>query len=493
LLAATLLLAACAQLEGLDAEQRVPCLDDCPADAGPTGPTTDAPSGWTEAATGDSAAAVADSSSPPADSSAASDDAPLPAVDSAVGDAPWPADARSPSTEGGAEAGPTWTYRRSIALTSDAPAPLAGEPVLVIVPPTFDSTHAGANGDDLRFSTTPQHSDDLPYFVESWSPGAANYVWVRVPNVPVGSSTITMFYGNPAAAAASSFAATFPNAMRTAGGGAGSFVATGDIAVDWFELRAGDTVILPQGAPLHITARRVILAGIVGGNGRGFAGGSVPDHPGSGPGGGAVSNPVDTESSGGGGNAGTGGHGGEHTAGKGGAGGASAGTETGDDIAIGSGGGATNANAGGAGGGAVSVLGWRTTILDVVRADGLLNVGGASVNGGGGAGGGILVAGYSLELAGATLSAVGGSGGNCILSTGSGGGGGSGGRIKMKHRPNGQLTAPATTAVTGGAGGTCAGTTAAGVGGSEGTTYVDAQSMLVTGVESAVGNETSLE
>jgi hypothetical protein len=63
----------------------------------------------------------------------------------------------------------------------------------------------------------------------------------------------------------------------------------------------------------------------------------------------------------------------------------------------------------------------------------------------------------------------------------------------MKHRPNGQLTAPATMAVAGGAGGTCAGTTAAGVGGSDGTTYVDAQSLLVTGVESAVGNETSLE
>jgi hypothetical protein len=378
-------------------------------------------------------------------------------------------------------------------LTSDAPAPLAGEPVLVIVPATFDATHASASGDDLRFSSTPQHSDDLPYFIESWTPGAASYVWVRVPEVPVGSSSITMLYGNPAATAASSFAATFPNAMRTAGGGAGSFVATGNIAVDWFELRAGDTVILPQGTQLQISARRVILAGTVGGNGRGFAGGSVPDHPGGGPGGGGISSPVDTESSGGGGNAGTGGHGGAHTAGTGGAGGSSAGTETGDDIAMGSGGGATNANAGGAGGGAVSVLGWRTTILDVVRADGLVNIGGASVNGGGGAGGGILVAGHSLELAGAMLSAVGGSGGNCIQSTGSGGGGGSGGRIKLKHRPNGQLTAPATMAVAGGAGGTCASTTAAGVAGSDGTTYVDAQSTLVTGVESAVGTETSLE
>jgi hypothetical protein len=415
-------------------------------------------------------------------------------MDSAVDGPPAPADAgpTDASTEDERPAVSPWPFRRAITLTSDAPAALAGEPVLVVVPPTFDATHANAAGDDLRFSTTAEHGDDLPYFIESWTPASSSYVWVRAPNVPVGTSTIYMFYGNPSAAAASSFAVTFPKAQRTAGGGAGSFIATGDIAVDWFELRAGDTLILPQGAPLRISARRVILAGLVGGNGRGFAGGPVPNMPGAGPGGGGVSNPVDTESSGGGGSAGLGGHGGEHVAGHGGAGGASSGTFSGDDIAMGSGGGATNANAGGAGGGAVTVLGWRTTVLDVVRADGLVNIGGSDRNGGGGAGGGILIAGYSLELGGATLSALGGSGGDCIQSSGSGGGGGSGGRIKLKHRPNGGLIAPAMMAVTGGAGGTCAGTTAPGLPGSTGTTYVDALSTVVTGVEAAIGPEQTL-
>jgi hypothetical protein len=455
-------------------------------DASATEATVDAPAAVTEAATDTATAPGADAAI--RDSASATGDA-----GSSPGDSASPSDARSPGNEGGGEAGSPWAFQRPVALTSDAPAALASEPVLVIVPATFDAAHAKANGDDLRFSTTIGHGDDLPYFIESWTPGTLSFVWVLLPSVPVGSSTIYMFYGNPAAAAASSFAATFPHAMRTTGGGAGSFVATGDIAVDWFELRAGDTVILPQGVPLQISARRVILAGTVGGNGRGFLGGSVPDNPGGGPGGGSVSKPADTESSGGGGNAGSGGHGGEHTAGNGGAGGAATGTATGDDIAVGSGGGATNANAGGAGGGAITVLGWRTTVLDVVRADGLLNVGGAPINGGGGAGGGILLAGYSLELAGATLSAKGGSGGNCIQSTGSGGGGGSGGRIKLKQRPNGQLVAPTTMAVTGGPGGTCAGTTATGVAGSGGTSTVDAQSTLVKGVESAVGAETSLD
>lgn len=483
LAAAFLSISACAQIEGLGSIERVACLDDCGVDAGAVdaAPTP----------TSDGAPATADGMPDRAVDAAA--DA---AMESGVDGALPPADTGPPPADGPSEDAPatvaSWAYHRAIALSSDASSARSNEPVLVIVPATFDATHAKANGDDLRFSTSAQHSDDLTYYIESWTPGAPSYVWVRVPNVPVGASTLHVFYGNPSAAPVSSFAATFPNAQRTAGGGAGSFVATGDIAVDWFELRAGDTLLLPQGALLHISARRVILAGLVGGNGRGSGGGPVPDTAGNGPGGGGVSNPVDTESSGGGGNAGAGGHGGEHTAGHGGAGGAPTGTATGDDVAMGSGGGATNANAGGAGGGAVSVLGWRTTVLDLVRVDGLPSVGGADRNGGGGAGGGILIAGYSVELAGATLSALGGSGGDCLQSTGGGGGGGSGGRIKVKHRPNGSLTPAAAMNVTGGAGGTCSGTTAPGAAGATGTTSVDAASTLVTGIEATLGPEQTL-
>ena len=490
LLAPLLLLAACAQIEGLDSTQRVACLDDCPGDGGAGDGGIDAASG--DAAPGD-VATTGDggSETAPAESGADAAIAPDAGIDAASesGVDASPTDA---ATENDAPVVAAWTFHRAITLSSDAPAALSNEPVLVVVPASFDATHAKPGADDLRFSTNAAHSDDLTYYVESWNAGAPSYVWVRVPSVPTGASTLHAFYGNPAAAAASSFAATFPGAQRTAGGGAGSFIATADIATDWFELRAGDTLILPQGAPLHISARRVILSGIVGGNGRGSAGGAIPDGVGGGPAGGGISNPVDSDSSGGGAYGGAGGMGGAHGAGKGGPGGAANGTGSGDDVAMGSGGGATTANAGGAGGGAVTILGWRTTVLDLVRADGLPSVGGSDRNGGGGAGGGILVAGYSVELAGATFSAVGGAGGNCLQSSGSGGGGGSGGRIKLKHRPNGSLTSPAATTVTGGPGGTCSGTNAAGVAGAAGTTYVDAASTLVTGVEASVGPEQSL-
>jgi hypothetical protein len=475
LLSAATLLAACAQIEGLGGIERVSCLDDCPQDAG---------------ATESAAPAHVDAGVP------APPPPPPPAVDGGTesgidgGVDAGGTDAPPPPVDGNTP--PSWLYHREVALTSDAPAALSNEPVLVVLPAMFDASHAKPGGDDLRFSTSATHADDLSYYVESWSPGATSYVWVSVPSVPVGESTIHMFYGNASSAAASSFAATFPHAMRTAGGGSGSFIATGDIAVDWFELRAGDTLILPQGVPLNISARRVILSGIIGGNGRGFAGGTTPDGQGGGGCGGGPSHPVDTESSGGGGNGGIGGHGGEHVAGNGGPGGAAAGTATGADVAPGCGGGAANANAGGAGGGAVSVLGWRTTALDLVRADGLQNVGGSDRNGGGGAGGGILVAGYLLDLSGVTLSAVGGTGGDCAQSSGSGGGGGSGGRIKLKVHPGGALTPPASMTVTGGAGGTCSGTAAAGAAGSAGTTSTDMASAIVTGVEASLGVEQAL-
>lgn len=466
------LLAACAQIQGLDQEQKVACLDDCAPDAA----GFVASDGAADAGATDAGAANG------GDASAASDAQPV--VDTGT-----PQDATS---EDSAITGPSWSLRRAVTLVSDARTALANEPVLVVLPATFDASHVKSGGDDLRFSTSPQHTDDLPYYIESFSPGAASYVWVSVPSVPVGTSTIYLFYGNAAAAPASSFAATFPHAMRTAGGGAGSFVASGDIAVDWFELRAGDTLITPQGAALHLTARRVILSGIVGGNGRGAAGGATPDGHGGGANGGAASNPVDTESSGGGGNAGAGGHGGEHVVGNGGAGGPATGTAAGDDVAVGGGGAAANANAGGAGGGAISVVGWRTTVANVIRADGLQNVGGSTRNGGGGAGGTVLIGGHLLDVSTATLSAVGGAGGDCAASTGSGGGGGGGGRIKLKVHPGGTFAPPATMTVTGGAGGTCAGTTAPGAAGAAGTTSVDNAATIVTGVAASLGGESAL-
>ena len=379
-----------------------------------------------------------------------------------------------------------WAYRRTVALDSDVMMPLVKHAVLVVIPAAFDYSHASPNGDDLRFTTDVRRADELPYFVEDWKPGAASHVWVTVPTVPPGPSSLHVFYGKPSAAPASSFATTFPNARRTTGGGSGSFVATGDIDVDWFELRAGDTLTLAAGVPLRIGARRIIVAGMIVGSSRGSAGGAIPSAPGSGPGGGMI---VAGSGAGGGGYGGAGGRGGSDMNGAGGAGGAAYGTPAGVDIAMGSGGGTMDSKPAGAGGGALTLVGWRVSVSNAITMDGGVGGGLSGQNSGGGSGGGILIGGWSVDLAGATLAANGGSGGPCAQAANDAGGGGSGGRIKIRRRMSGSLVAASSLTVTGGAGGAGAGSTAPGANGSAGTTNVDQASSFAQGVETSLGAE----
>lgn len=379
-----------------------------------------------------------------------------------------------------------WAYERAVALSSDAPAPLAKVAVLVVLPKDFDYAHAAPNGDDLRFTSDVTRADDLPYFIENWAPGGVSHVWVVVPAVPIGPSLLHAFYGKPSAPPMSSFVAAFPSARRTSGGGMGSFVATAGIDVDWFELRAGDILTLAAGVPLRINARRIIIAGTITGEGRGSAGGAVPMAPGTGPGGGMISA---GSGAGGGGYGGAGGKGGSDN-GNGGAGGVAHGTASGTDIAMGSGGGTMDSKPAGAGGGALSLVGWRVSVTNVITMDGSVGGGLSGQNSGGGSGGGILIAGWSVDLSGATLTASGGAGGPCAQAANDAGGGGGGGRIKIKRRSTGSLVPTPSMAVLGGQGGAGAGTTAPGSPGVVGTTNVDEASVFAQGVDATLGPET---
>lgn len=459
-LACAFTLVACAQLQGLDDYQKVDCVGDCQDAATTTPATPNTP--------------VQNTSD--ADASFAGEDAEAATAD-AGNDAP--ASGRYAA----------WSYRRALALTSDAPTGAAGETVLISLPPAFNATHAKPNGDDLRFSTTVNGAVELSYFVEKWVAGGESLVWVRVPTANGLPSEIYMFYGNPSAPAGSNFGAAFPNAQRTTGGGAGSFTANGDIQVDWFELRAGDTLTLQPGAPLQIRAKRIIIAGTIDGNGKGHAGGLLGNASGHGPGGGQVSNPIHTEGGGGGGYGGAGGRGGEDVAGSGGVGGVAYGTTNGDDVQMGSGGASSDTRSGGAGGGGISLLGWRTSVSGVIRMNGVAGEGGTDRNGGGGAGGGILIGSASLDLSGAVLTANGGPGGGCSAPAHDGGGGGAGGRIKLRSRPSESFIDAATVTASQGAGGSGANTTAPGVEGAAGSTHASQTSTLAKGITSTLGAE----
>jgi hypothetical protein len=393
------------------------------------------------------------------------------------------------SSSGSAVSTPGFAYRRTITLTSDAPAALSKRAVHVVLPKTFDYTHVLPNGADLRFHAA-NVAEELPYYVENWERGGESWVWVLVPVVPVGTSEVTLVYGNPSAPPQTSFEATFPRAQRTLGGGSGSFAATGDIDVDWFELRAGDTLSLSPGVPLKITAERIIIAGTIDGNGRGHPGGASTFQNGSGPGAGRIATTGDA--TGGGGYGGAGGRGGSDTVGAGGAGGPANGTATGSDIALGSGGASAAVSPGGAGGGAVSLFGWKATVTGAIKMNGGNGAGLAAQNSGGGSGGGILAAACFLELGGAVLEANGGAGGPCSTASNDGGGGGGGGRIKLRRRAKGAYVAPTSMTAKLGPGGGGAATTAPGQNGSDGTTDVNESSNELTGVETSLGPETEI-
>ncbi|MBX3199253.1 MAG: DUF2341 domain-containing protein [Labilithrix sp.] len=389
--------------------------------------------------------------------------------------------------------GPTgWAHRRPVTVVNDTSRALANHAVLVALPPSFGYEKASADGADLRFSRHDNHADDLPYFIESWQPEGESLAWVLVPSVPPGTSSLQMFYGNGNVPAVSRFESVFPKAQRTAGGGAGSFTAAAKIEVDWFELRAGDTLTLPAGAPLEIRAQRIIVAGSVEGDGRGHPGGEVGSLQGQGPGGGAAA--ADSSASGGGGHGGAGGRGGADPGNTGGAGGAAHGGESDAIVAIGSGGASSNAPAGfrqgGAGGGGVALFGWWTTVSGAIHVNGIAGQGGIGRNAGGGSGGGIVAAACFLDLAGASLQARGGAGGPCASSAHDGGGGGGGGRIKLHARAEGRLIAAASMDVASGAGGAGGGTTAPGIAGVVGSAHVNNESPALSGVVTSLGAET---
>ncbi len=73
----------------------------------------------------------------------------------------------------------------------------------------FDFSRAKPDGSDVRFALPD--GTQLPYWIEEWN--AENQhavVWVKVPEIPPGGTTIYMYYGNPSATSQSDGSAVFP-------------------------------------------------------------------------------------------------------------------------------------------------------------------------------------------------------------------------------------------------------------------------------------------
>ena len=113
----------------------------------------------------------------------------------------------SSGTGGG---GDIWKYRRAITITENSGSTLTDYQIKVVLDTAnFDYSHANSDGSDIRF----KDSDDttaLSFWIEKWNPSGESIIWVKVPQIPAGSTkTIYMYYGNPSASSASDGDATF--------------------------------------------------------------------------------------------------------------------------------------------------------------------------------------------------------------------------------------------------------------------------------------------
>jgi len=169
-----------------------------------------------------------------------------------------------------------WQYRVTVTIdATKATVALTDYQVLVTLDAAagFAYAHADPAGADLRFSSTvtPGGTFDLPHWIESWNPAGKSAIWVKVPAIPAGKNTeIYLFYGKAGVTSTSDKALTFPKQHVSSG----SQTLGGAQAFDWFELQQGHTLTLTAGQVLTITARKIIIAGSIAGNGKGNAGGT---------------------------------------------------------------------------------------------------------------------------------------------------------------------------------------------------------------------------
>lgn len=342
-----------------------------------------------------------------------------------------------------------------------------------------------ATGDDIRFGDACG-TMVYDHWVEKNLNTDSTIIWVKVDTIaPNDSATVYLYYGNPVATNSSSFSATFPTGIISAG----NFVLSGNQNLGYLKVNAGDTLFVGQGSVLDIQARYVEVNGVIWGKGRGHASPGA-SQVGQGPGGGGTST---NSGSGGGSYGGIGGLGGYDSGDTPGNGGPVYGTPNQiADIAMGSSGGSASTSLGGAGGGAISVNAEWVLLTGIVNMDG--NGGqlpGGGQCGGGGAGGGIRVIADHLWVGG-VVRANGGDGSPGTSTANDSGGGGGGGRIKAYHGSTFNIsTVPAAQGGLGGPYGTAAPGAPGAVGSIFDTTWVYNPVTVTEGASQSFGYSVS--
>ena len=100
---------------------------------------------------------------------------------------------------------PAWTRLKQVTLSNTAGETMYNYAIHLVV--NYDSDMRADYG-DLRFKHEGSGDVLLNYWMESYDSSTAS-VWVKVPSIPTGSSTMYLFYGNPSASSQSNFYSVF--------------------------------------------------------------------------------------------------------------------------------------------------------------------------------------------------------------------------------------------------------------------------------------------
>ena len=105
--------------------------------------------------------------------------------------------------------GGTWEYYKEVTISENSGTTLTDYHVLVQLSGNDFPTNTRFDGADIRF--TDANENELNYWVESWDYSAKNAkIWVKVPSIEGGGSTIIrLYYGNPIASSSSNGDSTF--------------------------------------------------------------------------------------------------------------------------------------------------------------------------------------------------------------------------------------------------------------------------------------------
>ena len=100
---------------------------------------------------------------------------------------------------------PSWTKLKSISLTNTGGQPFYNYPLKITI--EYDSDMQ-SDYSDIRFKHENDAGSWLSYWMEIYDTSEA-VVWIKIPEVPIGSSEMYLFYGNSGAISQSDFYSVF--------------------------------------------------------------------------------------------------------------------------------------------------------------------------------------------------------------------------------------------------------------------------------------------